>query len=106
MPSLDADYDRFQQADAQVLGISVDQPASNAAWAESLGITQLPLLSDHWPHGEVAQQFGVLREQGFTERATYIVDKDGVIRFKHIYDIDELPNNEELFEALEAINSQ
>lgn len=96
--------DRFQEADAQVLGISVDYTASNAAWAESLRLEQIPLLSDYWPHGEVAQAYGVLRNQGFTERATFIVDKDGIIRFKHIYDVDELPSNDELFDALEEIN--
>jgi peroxiredoxin len=46
----------------------------------------------------------VLREHGFAERATFIVDKDGVIRFMHVYDINELPDNEELFEALREIN--
>jgi peroxiredoxin (alkyl hydroperoxide reductase subunit C) len=60
-------------------------------------------LSDFWPHGEVAQAYGVLREGGFTERATFIVDKEGIVRFKHIYDINELPDNEELFEALQMI---
>ena len=98
--------DRFQEADAQVLGISTDFTAANAAWAESLGIDRLPLLSDYWPHGEVAQQYGVLRKQGFTERATFIVDKDGIVRFKHIYDLDELPSNAELLDALQEINSQ
>jgi peroxiredoxin len=104
MPALDADMDRFRAEDAQVLGISVDYTASNAAWAESLGIKELPLLSDYFPHGEVAQTYGVLRKQGFTERATFIVDKEGIVRFKHIYDIDELPTNEELFAALREIN--
>jgi peroxiredoxin len=103
MPALDADWDRFQEANAQVLGISVDNTPCNAAWAEELGMHNLPLLSDFWPHGEVAQSYGVLRDQGFTERATFIVDKDGVVRFKHIYDIDELPTNDELFEVLEEI---
>ena len=62
------------------------------------------LLSDFWPHGEVAQSFGILREQGFTERATFIVDKEGIVRFVHIYDLNEVPDNEELFTALEEIN--
>lgn len=104
MPALDAEYERFQAEDTQVLGISVDYTASNAAWASSLGIQNLRLLSDYWPHGEVAQAYGVLREQGFTERATFIVDKQGIIRFAHIYDIDELPTTEELFEALREFN--
>ena len=103
MPALDAEYQRFQEADTQVLGISVDFTASNAAWAESLGIRDIPLLSDYWPHGAVAQQYGVLRKQGFTERATFIVDKEGIIRFAHVYDIDELPTTEELFQALKEM---
>ena len=96
--------ERFEGEDTQVLGISVDSTATNAAWAESLGVERVLLLSDFWPHGELAQAYGVLREQGFTERATFIVDKQGIIRFIHIYDINELPDNEELFEALREIN--
>ena len=104
MPALDADLERFEAEDTQVLGISVDGTATNAAWAESLGVERMLLLSDFWPHGEVAQKYGILREQGFTERATFIVDKAGLVRFKHIYDFNELPDNEVLFEALEEIN--
>ena len=96
--------ERFEREDAQVLGISVDSTATNAAWAESLGVERILLLSDFWPHGEVAQAYGILREQGFTERATFIVDKEGTLRFIHIYDINELPDNEELREALREIN--
>ena len=101
---MDADVEKFKAEDTQVLGISVDYTAANAAWAESLGIQQLLLLSDYWPHGAVAQQYGVLRKQGFTERATFIVDKEGIVRFAHIYDLDEVPTNEALFEALREIN--
>ena len=100
---MDADIERFEEEDTQVLGISVDSTDTNRAWAESLGVEKLLLLSDFWPHGEVAQAYGVLREGGFTERATFIVDKEGVVRFKHVYDINELPDNEELFEALQVI---
>jgi peroxiredoxin len=100
---LDADIERFEEEDTQVLGISVDSTDTNRAWAESLGVESVLLLSDFWPHGEVAQTYGVLREGGFTERATFIVDKEGIVRFKHVYDINELPDNEELFEALRAL---
>lgn len=96
--------ERFEAEDAQVLGISVDFADSNRAWAESLGVERILLLSDYWPHGQVAQAYGVLREQGFTERATFIVDREGVIRFIRIYDLGELPDNEELFEVLRAID--
>lgn len=96
--------ERFRAEDTQVLGISVDSTETNRAWAASLDVENMLLLSDFWPHGQVAQAYGVLREQGFTERATFIIDKQGVVRFARIYDIDELPTNEELFEALEEIN--
>ena len=99
MPALDADLDRFKEADTQVLGISVDFTAANAAWAESLGIEELLLLSDYWPHGEVAQAYGVLRKQGFTERATFIVDKEGIVRYAEVNDSPgDLPD----FEAIQA----
>ena len=100
---MDADYQRFEEEDTQVLGISVDSTDTNRAWAESLGVEQVLLLSDFWPHGEIAQAYGVLREGGFTERATFIVDKEGIIRFKHVYDINEVPDNEELLQSLRAI---
>ena len=69
-----------------------------------MGVEWVLLLSDFWPHGDVAQQYGVLRSQGYTERASFVVDKDGVIRYAHVYDIDELPDNEPLFDVLEEIN--
>lgn len=68
-----------------------------------MGINWVRLLSDFWPHGEVAQQYGVLRPQGYTERATFIVDKEGIIRSAHIYDINELPDNEPLFSVLQDL---
>jgi peroxiredoxin len=82
----------------------VDSTDTNAAWAESLGVENVLLLSDFWPHGEIAQQYGVLRRQGYTERATFIVDKEGVIRYAHIYDISELPDNAPLFEVLQGLD--
>lgn len=90
--------------DTLVLGISVDSTDTNSAWADSLGIQHVLLLSDFWPHGDVAQDFGVLREHGYTERATFIVDKEGIVRFARIYDLNELPSNEDIFEALQNID--
>ncbi len=100
---MDAEFKRFEEEDAQVLGISVDSTETNRAWAESLGVEHVALLSDFWPHGEVAQAYGVLREGGFTERATFIVDKEGIVRFKRIYEINELPDPVTLLEALRGM---
>jgi peroxiredoxin len=104
LPAYEADLARFEEVDAQVLGITVDSVDSNMAWVRSLGVEGVPVLSDYWPHGQVAQSFGVLREQGMTERAIFIVDKQGVIRYIDIHDFGRQPDNEELFEVLREIN--
>lgn len=73
------------------------------AWAESLGGITYPLLSDFWPHGEVAQKYGVLRSEGYSERAIFIIDKEGVIQYIDIHAIKDQPSNEVLFNELARI---
>lgn len=81
----------------QVLGISIDHIPCLQAWAESLTGVNYPLLSDFWPHGEVSRRYGVLREEGYSERALFIIDAKGIIRYIDIHDIDEQPDNAVLF---------
>jgi glutaredoxin len=73
------------------------------AWSESLGDITYPLLSDFFPHGKVAQSYGVLRDDGRSERAIFIIDKQGIIRYIDIHDIDDQPDNEELFKVLHKL---
>ncbi|MGQ9734609.1 MAG: redoxin domain-containing protein, partial [Candidatus Bipolaricaulia bacterium] len=81
-----------------------DSVLSKRAWAESLGIKDTPLLADFWPHGEVARQFGVFRERnGFSERAVFILDEEGIVRFAKVYPIRELPSIKEILAALEGL---
>jgi glutaredoxin len=63
-------------------------------------------LSDFFPHGEIAQRYGVLRPDGRSERALFIVDKSGMIRYVDVHDIDDQPDNEELFRALAEIEPE
>lgn len=91
---------------AQVLGISVDSVPTLKAWAESLGGISYPLLSDFWPHGRVAHRYGVLRPEGYAERAIYIIDRNGLICFSKVYDHNEQPDNQELWDALSGMNPQ
>jgi peroxiredoxin len=71
----------YQNDKVQVVGISVDAPFSLKAWAEQQGYT-FPLLSDFWPHGEVAQAYGVFNEaNGMAVRGTFLIDTTGVVRF-------------------------
>jgi peroxiredoxin len=104
MPAYEADLERFRQYDAQVLGISVDSVPSNAAWAKSLGGLTYDLLSDFEPKGAVARAFGAYRDaDGISERAIFIVDKDGKLAYKDIHAIGDQPDNEDIFEVLRKL---
>lgn len=61
------------------------------------------MLSDFYPHGNVAQCYGVLRSEGFSERAIFVIDKRGIIRYVDVHAIDQQPDNEELFRVLAQI---
>jgi peroxiredoxin len=101
MPSYEADLSRFEGYDTHVLGISVDSVHCNAAWAKSLGGISYDLLSDFDPKGAVAKSFGAYREKdGISERALFVVDKEGKIAYKDIHDISQQPDNEEIFDVL------
>ena len=103
MPSLQRNAARFEGLGAQVVGISIDSAYANRAWAESLGGLDFPLLSDFHPHGAVAEAYGVLRKEGMPERAVFIIDRDGVIRYIDVHQISEVPDEEQLFEELEKL---
>src|SRR5919107_5952080 len=104
MPAYEADLERFKGYDAHVLGISVDSVPSNSAWAKSLGGLSYDLLSDFEPKGEVARKFGAYRSQdGISERALFIIDKEGKIAYKDIHAIGDQPDNEDLLEVLRKL---
>ncbi len=87
------------------MGISIDHKPALKAWSESIGGITFPMLSDFWPHGAVAQTYGVFKsDRGMTERAVVIVDTAGVVRYIDIHDIAEQPDEEQIFEALAAID--
>ncbi|GAA1953475.1 peroxiredoxin [Agromyces allii] len=74
------DLEVFAEAGVQLVGVSVDSKFALRAWAEEQGYT-FPLLSDFWPHGEVARAYDAfLDERGYAARATFVIDVDGVIR--------------------------
>lgn len=75
--------DEFDQyTNVQVLGVSVDTPFALKAWAEQQGY-QFPLLSDFWPHGAVAQSYGVFDDaRGVALRGSFLIDTEGVVRWR------------------------
>ncbi|GAA4613854.1 peroxiredoxin [Saccharopolyspora hordei] len=78
------DLSEFQNDDVQVLGVSVDSPFALKAWADKEGYT-FPLLSDFWPHGEVAKAYGVFNETaGMANRGTFLIDTEGKVRFAEV----------------------
>lgn len=103
MPAYEEDTSEFDRYDAQVMGISIDHVPVHKAWAKSMGGISFPLLSDFWPHGLTALKYGVLRAEGFTERAIFIVDKQGKIRYIDIHAIGDQPKNPVLFDELKKI---
>ncbi|HEY3504907.1 MAG TPA: peroxiredoxin [Actinocatenispora sp.] len=72
---------QYQSDDAQVLAVSVDSPYAHKVWAEREGY-DFPILADFWPHGAVADAYGVFNDAaGIANRGTFLIDKDGVVRF-------------------------
>lgn len=97
------DMKRFEQLDAQVLGLSVDSVWSHKAYAEKMGI-RYPLLADFHPRGAVAQKFGMyLEDKGITGRAIAIISKAGKVAWFKQYDIPALPDIQEVAQALAQV---
>lgn len=96
----------FKKYDAELLGITVDNIPSLHAWCEGMGKLWFPVLSDFWPHGEVAKKYGVLRKDGTTERALVVIDKKGVIRYIDVHDINTRPKLDILADELKKLQSQ
>jgi peroxiredoxin len=99
------DMRRFDELDAQVLGISVDSAWSHKAFAEKMGI-KYPLLADFQPRGAVGEKYGVfLAEKGITGRSIVIIDRSGKIAWLKNYDIPTLPDIKEVSDALAKVKN-
>ncbi len=100
----EGELEEFARYDARVLGISVDSIYSHGAWSAVRGLS-IPLLADFHPKGEIARRYHVWRESnGFSERALYVVDRGGAIRYAHVSpELHKVPDIYELFEHLEAL---
>ena len=93
----------FDQHDAVLLGITVDNIPTLFAWTNQMGKLWFSVLSDFWPHGAVAKKYGVLRSNGVSERALFVIDKKGMIRYIDVHDINKRPPLEDLAVALEKL---
>jgi peroxiredoxin (alkyl hydroperoxide reductase subunit C) len=95
--------DIFNENNAILLGITVDNIPTLYAWTNQMGKLWFPVLSDFWPHGAVAQKYGVLRSDGVSERALFVIDKKGILRYINVNDINKRPSLEDLINALEKL---
>lgn len=96
--------DVFDKNDAILLGITVDNIPTLHAWTKEMGDLWFPVLSDFWPHGAVTKKYGVLRSTGVSERALFIIDKKGIIRYISVHDINKRPPLEVLVRELEKLH--
>ena len=99
--------DIFDMYDAVLLGITVDNIPTLFAWTNQMiseGDTLwFPVLSDFWPHGAMADRYGVLRSDGTSERAIFVIDKAGIIRYIDVHDINRRPPLEGIVKALKKV---
>lgn len=106
-PEYNKSKEMFDKNDAMLLGISVDNIPTLHSWTRNMcgvdGGLWFPVFSDFYPHGAVAKKYGVLRSDGVSERAIFIIDKKGIIRHIHIHDINDKPSIEDLAKSLENL---
>jgi peroxiredoxin len=97
------DLASFQNDDVQILAVSVDHAFALKAWADAEGY-EFPLLADFWPHGKVAQDYGVFNaDAGFALRGTFLVDKTGVVQFAEVNGPGEARDQDAWKKALAAV---
>jgi mycoredoxin-dependent peroxiredoxin len=97
------EFPEVNRDDVEMLTVSVDSTFTHRAWADAEHY-QFELLSDFWPHGEVAKLYGVFdSERGIATRGTFIIDKEGVVRWKVVNPIPQARDLAEYSKALAAL---
>lgn len=103
LQAVQADLDQLQNDRVQVIALCVDSTYANRVWAEQQGFT-FPIVSDFWPHGEVAQAYGVFNQAaGRALRATFVIDQQGIVRWRVIHAIPDARDHGEYAKALAAL---
>jgi peroxiredoxin len=103
MQALERNIKLFEKYNTIAVGLSVDSVPCKAAWAQSIKIKSTKILSDFWPHGQLAKALGLFRgKNGFSERANVVLDEKGRVLFVKVYPIRELPVLNEIFEVLKG----
>ena len=107
MKSLENNREVLDSLGCTPVGISVDSMPCKRAWADSLSITKTRLLCDFWPHGVVAQKYGLFREEnGFSERANVIVDENQMVVYVKVYPIHSIPDIQEVIKFIRQLKRE
>jgi peroxiredoxin len=104
MKSVEKNYKAIAALNTVAVGLSIDAVPSKKAWADSMGLKNLKILADFWPHGGVAKAYGIFREHGGTsERANIIINEKGQVAWVKVYEMGQLPPIDEVIEALKNL---
>jgi len=107
MIAYQVEREKLLARNAEVVGITVDSIMNITSWERDIGPFDHLLCSDFWPHGHVSRQYGVLREgeplRGASERAVFVIDQTGRVRFRKTYALDQQPDLEETLMALKSL---
>lgn len=101
MKALEDNFKKFKEVNTIPLGFSVDSSPCKKAWASELNITNISLPADFWPHGKVAQDYGLFLDiDGYSQRANVIIDENGKVAWVKVYPLEELPDINEVLNIL------
>lgn len=104
MRSLEVNFEKFKEFNTVPFGMSIDSVPCKKAWTAALCINNVSLLSDFWPHGKIADEYGVfLEEKGISKRVNIIIDEEGVVKWVKVYPIKQLPDINEVLEVLSTL---
>lgn len=105
-PGYNLALELFEQNNTQLIGITADNVPTLYAWAQQMGGLDFPVLSDFWPHGAVAERYGVLRSDGTAERALFLIDTKGIIRYIDVHDINLRPDLGEIVQEMKKLKGK
>jgi peroxiredoxin len=104
MRSIENNWQKFQSLNTVPLGFSVDPTPCKKAWATAIAIENLSLPSDFWPHGKVAQDYGIFDEKnGVSKRVNIIIDENGKVQWVKVYPSSQLPDINEVIQVLSTM---
>ncbi len=97
------DLSAFQNENVELLAVSCDSMFTQRIWAEKEGYN-FPVLADFWPHGAVAQAYGIFDEaRGCALRGTFVIDKEGIVRWSVVNGLGDARSNDDYKAALAAL---